>query len=135
MTDATAYEQTTRAIRVVVEPFFLEEQSEPAECRYVWAYKVRIENHGNSKVQLLTRHWKITDSTGRTQEVRGDGVVGEQPVLDPGEAFEYTSGTPLATPSGIMAGSYQMIGEGGERFDVAVPAFSLDSPHQATQVH
>lgn len=135
MSDDQAYEQTTRSISVAVQPFYLEDQSEPDENQFVWAYHVRIANNGNGVVQLLTRHWRITDSQGHTHEVIGDGVVGEQPVLDPGESFEYTSGTPLSTPSGIMAGTYQMVNESGERFDVVIPAFSLDSPHHAAQIH
>ena len=129
------YAQETRGIRIAVRPVYLEEQSEPAENRYVWAYQVRIENQGRETVQLLNRYWHITDAAGKVLEVRGPGVVGEQPVLKPGEAFEYTSGTPLGTPSGIMVGSYEMTTETGERFDVAVPAFSLDSPHQARRMH
>jgi ApaG protein len=96
---------------------------------------VRIENNSKRAVQLKTRYWRITDSLGNVQEVRGDGVVGEQPVLDPGSSFEYTSGTPLNTPSGIMAGTYQMKPTGGDCFDVIIPTFSLDSPHQAGMVH
>jgi ApaG protein len=130
-----AYAQTTRAITIMVEPIYLEEQSEPDENRYLWAYHVRIENNGADTVQLLTRHWRITDSVGNTQEVRGDGVVGEQPVLRPGESFEYTSGTPLPTPSGIMAGSYQMQTDAGDRFDAEVPAFSLDCPDTPMRLH
>ncbi len=129
------YSETTNAIRVTVKPTYLEEQSEPAENHYVWAYHVVIENMGGGTVQLLTRHWRITDSLGRIQEVRSAGVVGEQPVLSPGQSFEYTSGTPLPTPSGIMAGSYGMQADDGERFDVAIPAFSLDSPHQPVQLN
>ena len=94
------YSETTNSILVTVKPFFLDDQSSPRENRFVWAYQVRIENKGPVTVQLRRRHWRITDSLGRTQEVRGDGVVGEQPVLQPGESFEYTSGTPLTTPSG-----------------------------------
>ncbi len=124
------YHETTRSIRVTVEPFYLEDQSSPSDGHYVWAYQVRIENHGDDTVQLLNRYWRITDSRGRIQEVRGAGVVGEQPTLKPGESFEYTSGTPLPTPSGIMVGTYEMESAGGGRFDVAVPAFSLDSPHE-----
>ena len=123
------YSEITREIRVTVRPFFLEDQSSPDEMHFVWAYHVRIENQGPQTVQLRNRYWRITDSMGRIQEVRGAGVVGEQPVLRPGEAFEYTSGTPLTTPSGIMVGTYQMESESGERFDVNIPAFSLDSPH------
>ncbi len=129
------YEETTRTIRVMVEPVFLDDQSSPSDDHYVWAYHVRIENLGRETVQLRTRHWRITDANGRIHEVRGDGVVGEQPVLHPGEAFEYTSGTPLATPSGIMVGDYAMESETGEKFTVAIPAFSLDSPHQQRSLH
>src|SRR5689334_19568166 len=129
------YSETTRSIMVTVKPFYLEDQSSPAESHYVWAYHVRIENRGRETVQLRRRHWKITDNRGQMQEVRGPGVVGEQPVLAPGESFEYTSGTPLPTPSGIMMGSYQMESQSGDRFDVAVPPFSLDSPHQRTSLN
>ena len=122
------YSLTTRAIRVSVEPFYVADQSEPEKARWVFGYRVRIENEGGESVQLLTRHWKITDGRGRVVEVRGEGVVGEQPLLEPGEAFQYTSGTPLPTPTGIMAGSYQMVTNTGERFDVTIPAFSLDAP-------
>ena len=131
----SSYAQTTDAITVTVEAFYLDEQSEPDDNHFVWAYHVRIENNGGRTVQLKTRHWRITDSQGNVQEVRGDGVVGEQPVLMPGQSFEYTSGTPLSTPSGFMVGTYQMETEAGERFDVGIPAFSLDSPHQLGQVH
>jgi ApaG protein len=125
------YRETTAGITVTVKPYYLEDQSEPDEQRFVWAYHVRIENNGQRTVQLRNRYWRITDSRGRIQEVRGAGVVGEQPVLRPGDSFEYTSGTPLPTPSGIMGGTYQMeASETGERFDVTIPSFSLDSPHQ-----
>jgi ApaG protein len=129
------YSEITRSIKVVVKPYYLEDQSAPAENRFVWAYHVRIENQGGETVQLRRRHWRITDAMGRTQDVRGPGVVGEQPVLGPGQSFEYTSGTPLATPSGIMVGSYEMETAGGESFAVAIPAFSLDSPHQAIRLN
>ncbi len=129
------YSKTTRSITVTVKPFFLDDQSSPDESHYVWAYHVRIENGGGETVQLRHRYWHITDSLGRVQEVRGAGVVGEQPVLKPGDSFEYTSGTPLPTPSGIMVGIYQMESEQGERFDVDVPPFSLDSPHQSVQLN
>lgn len=129
------YTSVTRSIRVTVQPVFLDEQSMPAENRYVWAYHVRIENEGPETVQLRTRYWRITDAYGRVQEVRGPGVVGEQPVLEPGGSFEYTSGTPLPTPSGIMTGSYRMESKGGEMFDIDIPAFSLDSPHQPRQLN
>ncbi|WP_142848089.1 Co2+/Mg2+ efflux protein ApaG [Telmatospirillum sp. J64-1] len=129
------YAQTTRSITVTVEPIYLDDQSAPSEDHFVWAYRVRIENKGSDTVQLINRHWRITDARGRTQEVRGPGVVGEQPVLRPGESYEYTSGTPLGTPSGIMVGSYEMETSGGERFDIGIPAFSLDSPHQTVRLN
>lgn len=129
------YSDTTRRIRVTVEPRYLPDQSQPAQSHYVWAYQVRIENLGPETVRLRTRHWKITDAMGRLMEVRGPGVVGEQPLLRPGEMFSYTSGTPLPTPSGIMVGSYGMETEAGEAFDIAIPAFSLDSPHQERRLN
>ena len=129
------YSAVTRSIKITVKPVYLEDQSSPTDNHYVWAYQVHIENQGQETVQLRSRHWRITDSLGRLQEVRGAGVVGEQPVLKPGESFEYTSGTPLPTPSGIMSGTYQMETPSGERFDVNVPAFSLDSPHQAARIN
>jgi ApaG protein len=129
------YSATTQSISVTVKPIYLEEQSSPTESHYVWAYQVRIENTGAETVQLLNRYWRITDSMGRVQEVQGAGVVGEQPKLEPGEIFEYTSGTPLTTPSGIMVGSYEMESNDGRRFAVEIPAFSLDSPHQPVQLN
>lgn len=130
------FSATTRGIKVSVRAFFLEDQSRPEEGHFVWAYKLRIENGGRETVQLLRRTWRITDALGRTQHVHGAGVVGEQPTLEPGEVFEYTSGTPLETPSGFMTGTYHMIRVGAdERFDVAIPSFSLDSPYQSGQVH
>ena len=129
------YRKTTRSIEVTVIPLYLDDQSDPDENRYVWAYQVSLENKGDETVQLLTRYWNITDANGKVLEVRGDGVVGEQPVLRPNDIFEYTSGTPLSTPSGIMVGSYQMKTSDGESFDVAIPAFSLDSPYGQRQLH
>ena len=129
------YTSTTKAVTVRVAPMFLEEQSVPDEDRFVWAYHVRIENHGRETVQLLNRYWRITDWRGNVHEVRGEGVIGKQPVLQPGEAYEYTSGTPLDTPSGFMTGSYGMESASGARFDVRIPAFSLDSPYQEVQIH
>jgi ApaG protein len=130
------YCETTAGITITVKPYYLEDQSAPEQSHYVWAYQVRIENNGSRTVQLRNRHWRITDSHGRTQEVRGAGVVGEQPVLRPGDSFEYTSGTPLPTPSGIMGGSYQMeASDNGERFEVRIPSFSLDSPHQPIKLN
>ncbi len=129
------YVETTGTITIKVSPIFLADQSEPDEGHFVWAYHVRIENNGAEPVQLLTRYWCITDGTGHVHEVRGDGVIGEQPVLDPGEAFEYTSGTPLATPTGIMGGTYGMRDRAGSQFDAIIPTFSLDSPHFVAAVH
>src|SRR6195952_1446948 len=129
---ATDYFAVTRGIKVSVRPFYLEDQSQPEERQFVWAYRVRIENHGSDNVRLLRRTWHITDGRGRIQHVVGDGVLGEQPQLDPGEAYEYTSGTPLETPSGFMTGAYHMVSvASGEPFDVRIPTFSLDSPHQS----
>jgi ApaG protein len=134
--ESPGYQASTRNILVRVRAFFLDDQSEPENNKYVWAYRVAVENHGAETVQLLRRSWRITDAVGRTQNVQGEGVVGEQPVLAPGQAFEYTSGTPLPTPSGFMAGTYHMVVRpGGEAFDVAIPDFSLDSPHADGRVH
>lgn len=127
---SSVYTKTTNAIKVTVIPTYLDEQSAPAEDHYVWAYTVQVENLSDASVQLLNRHWQIMDALGQVQEVRGAGVVGEQPVLKPGEGFRYTSGTALPTPSGIMSGQYEMQGEGGRLFPIDIPAFSLDSPHQ-----
>ncbi len=129
------YCKETRAIEVTVKPFYLEEQSEPDSSHFVFAYQIRIQNNGADTVQLLNRYWQITDGLGRMQEVRGPGVVGEQPVLAPGEGFEYTSGCPLKTPTGIMVGTYEMETLDGERFDVEIPPFSLDSPHAPSQLN
>ena len=129
------YSETTKSIRITVIPSFLDEHSSPDDARYVWAYEVKIENLGQETVQLINRHWSITNSLGQTQTVQGPGVVGEQPVLKPGEYFEYTSGTPLNTPSGLMSGIYQMEGKNGQLFDVSIPVFSLDSPHQPMHVN
>ena len=132
----TPFSATTADIRVTVRAIYLADQSEPERSHYVWAYRVGIENLGKRAVQLLKRTWLITDGRGLTQRVHGDGVIGEQPVLEPGESFEYTSGTPLSTPSGFMRGQYHMVAtDSDEPFDVTIPAFSLDSPHQAGGVH
>ncbi len=122
------YRERTRSIQISVEPFYLDDQSAPEQSRFVFGYRIEIANQGGEVVQLVSRHWRITDALGRTMEVRGAGVVGQQPVLQPGERFEYTSGTPLATPSGIMVGSYEMVTTAGEHFEVRIPAFSLDAP-------
>ena len=124
------YTQTTRHIKITVVPMYLAEQSDPVESHYVWAYTIQMENLGEETVQLINRYWHITDAAGGVQEVRGAGVVGEQPVIEPGDTFQYTSGAALTTPSGIMAGHYEMITDAGESFVVEIPAFSLDSPEQ-----
>ena len=129
------YTATTRNITVRVQPQFLAEQSDPVSDQYVWLYTINIENGGTEAVQLLNRHWIITNAVGHVEEVQGPGVVGEQPVLQPGDSFQYTSGCPLRTPSGMMVGTYEMVGPGDERFDIDIPAFSLDSPHQARQLN
>ena len=125
----------TRQIEVSVETSFLEKESDPGEQYFVWAYRITITNHSDENVKLLKRHWQITDAMGRMQEVRGDGVVGEQPVIAPGASFTYSSGTPLGTASGFMRGSYNMQDPYGAHFDIEIPAFSLDSPHDAPQLH
>lgn len=125
------YRALTRDIEVTVEPYYLEDQSDPEDSRYVWGYRVVISNRSDRIVQLRSRHWQITDENGIVDEVRGPGVVGEQPVLGPGDTYEYSSGCPLDTPSGVMAGSYQMQSAEGELFDVEIPAFSLDLPGMA----
>ena len=130
------YSETTRDVRVTVRAFYLEDRSNPDEGHYFWAYRVQIENRGREAIQLLRRTWQITDAHGRMQHVHGAGVVGEQPLLEPGETFEYTSGTPLDTPSGFMSGTYHMVvASSAEAFDVRIPTFSLDSPHQAGRLH
>jgi ApaG protein len=126
--DGRMYRAVTRQIEVTVEPNFLPERSSPDRQEYFWSYTIAITNLGNETVQLQTRHWIITDGTGHRHNIRGEGVVGEKPVLAPGERFEYTSGVPLPTASGIMTGRYQMVTESGERFEIEVPTFSLDSP-------
>ncbi len=129
------YTATTRAIAVTVKPQYLPDQSDPNKAQYVWAYQVRIENKGDTAVQLRSRHWKITDGLGRLQEVKGPGVVGKTPRLRPGEVFEYTSGSSLSTSSGFMGGTYQMVSESGENFDIEIPTFSLDTPNAARQLN
>ena len=122
------YRALTRDIEVTVEPYYLEEQSDPDDSRYVWGYRIIIANHSGRAVRLMTRYWHITDENGQVDEVSGPGVIGEQPLLNPGDTYEYSSGCPLDTPSGVMFGHYSMESEGGETFNVAIPAFSLDSP-------
>lgn len=129
------YVATTRGVEIRVRPMYLKDQSAPDDGRWVWAYWIRIANKGERPVRLRNRYWRITDGRGRTQEVRGPGVVGEEPRLPPGEVFEYSSGTPLPTPTGFMAGSFQMETDEGERFDALVPTFSLDIPDPKKSVN
>jgi ApaG protein len=129
MTDWTPYTANTRGIVVSVEPAYLEEKSSPSSSQYFWVYRVMIENQGLETVRLVSRHWMIMNARGELTEVKGLGVVGDQPVLKPGESYEYTSGAPLDTPSGMMGGTYQMERESGEQFNVEIPTFSLDRPN------
>ena len=127
------FTRTTNAIKITVTSSYLEAQSDPQDELYVWSYTILMENQGDMPVQLISRYWHITDSSGCVQEVHGDGVVGEQPVLQPGETYRYTSGVPLRTSSGIMHGTYQMTSKEGREFQVEIPAFSLDSPYAMLQ--
>jgi ApaG protein len=127
---------TTGDITVRVQVFYLADQSKPDSGQFIWAYHITIINRGRFAVQLLSRSWRITDAHGRVKTVHGEGVVGEQPVIEPGAQYEYTSGTPLSTPSGFMGGQYHMRAvPSGAQFDIAVPTFSLDSPYQNTRIH
>lgn len=128
MHDSRAYEAETDGIMVRVRPSFLAGQSDPVAGRWVWAYQVEIVNLSPSPVQLVARRWLITDARGHTEEVRGSGVVGEQPTIQPGDSYSYASGCPLGTPSGSMVGGYSMIDDLGRIFEAAIPAFSLDVP-------
>src|SRR5205807_7499164 len=130
-----AYRAMTRQIEVRATPRFLADRSSPENGYFFWAYTITLTNRGRETVQLKTRHWRITDAQGRLQEVRGAGVVGEEPVLKPGENYEYTSGVPLPTPSGFMTGTYGMVTEAGEKFDIEIPAFSLDIPQEARTIN
>lgn len=129
------YECETEGVWIRVEPDYLDEESEPDEGRFVWAYTIEIENRSEGTLQLVSREWQIADSRGRIEIVRGDGVVGEQPVLRPGESFRYTSGAPLATSSGFMSGNYEMRREDGSRFAARIPSFSLDTPFERPALH
>ncbi|MEA2903029.1 MAG: ApaG protein [Alphaproteobacteria bacterium] len=131
----TAYRAVTRQIEVKAAPRFLPDRSSPDNSYFFWAYTITLTNLGRETVQLKTRHWRITDAHGRLQEVRGAGVVGEQPVLKPGENYEYTSGVPLPTASGFMVGTYGMVTETGEPFDIDIPAFSLDLPQGSRTIN
>jgi ApaG protein len=125
------YKAISHDIQITVMPEFLPDQSDPDEERFFWAYTIEIVNLSQRTVQLKSRHWRITDGRGRLEEVRGPGVVGEQPILAPGGSFRYTSGCPLTTASGIMVGTYRFVDEAGRSFEAEIPAFSLDSPHAA----
>jgi ApaG protein len=129
------YQALTHGVRVTAAPEFMERESAHEQGRYFWAYTIEIVNLSPQTVQLMTRHWFITDGKGEVHEVRGDGVVGKQPVLRPGESFSYTSGCPLMTPDGSMRGYYAMLGEDGVVFDVEVPLFPLDSPYVKKVLH
>ncbi|KUL95120.1 ApaG [Bosea sp. WAO] len=129
------YQAETHGVRVTVSPKFMEAESTPEQGRYFWAYTIEIVNLSERTMQLMTRHWVITDGRGEVHEVRGEGVVGKQPVLQPGESFSYTSGCPLMTPDGSMSGSYAMLGEDGAAFEVEVPLFPLDSPYVKKVLH
>ena len=122
------YKAVTCGIEVTAEPFYLEEHSEPEENRYVWGYRITIANNSAETVQLRSRYWQITDANGHIEEVEGPGVVGEQPTLNPGDSFQYSSGCPLTTTSGVMVGRYRMQDASGGAFEVDIPAFSLDIP-------
>jgi len=124
------YEQRTEDVIVRVEPEFLAEQSSPRDSRFIWAYTVEIDNQSDRDLTVTDRFWQIADSSGQVQEVRAAGVVGETPLVKSGETFRYTSGAPLTAPSGMMRGSYTMCTESGESFDIIVPTFLLDSPHE-----
>lgn len=129
------FSQTTKDIKVTVEPVYLDEQSEPHESYYVWAYHIIIQNQSNEKITLCHRYWRITDGNGNCQEVSGKGVVGETPSLNPGDSFEYTSSAPLNTPTGFMQGTYDMENEKGEIFNVEIPLFPLDTPYEKKTIN
>ena len=128
MTGANAYSATTHEIEVIAEPMFRPDQSSLEERRWVWAYRITIINRSERTVQLQSRYWKIVDGNGKIEEVRGPGVVGEQPILGPDDSYQYTSGCPLATTSGTMEGYYDMLDDEGRAIRIAIPAFSLDMP-------
>jgi len=135
LADILTFEEVTEGVRIEVQSYFLEGQSDPEEGQYIWAYRIKISNESDLPVKLLNRHWIITDGRGKTEEVRGSGVIGEQPLILPSQHFIYTSGSPLTTPSGFMRGSYQMIDSENRTFNVAIPAFSLDSPYCSQNIN
>lgn len=132
---AMTFEADTDGLRVAVQSYFLDDQSDPDNAQFVWAYRIKIINDTDVTVQLLNRHWIITDASGTVKEVKGEGVIGEQPIIGPGQWFVYTSGTPLNTSSGFMKGSYEMQDEDGEHFFIEIPSFSLDSPYYSMKVN
>ncbi|MEL7130186.1 MAG: Co2+/Mg2+ efflux protein ApaG [Pseudomonadota bacterium] len=127
------YQSTTNDITVRVRPSYLAEESSPAQNRYVWAYQVEIENGSDGIWTVMARHWHIVDANGQSQQVDGEGVVGQTPTLEPGGVFRYTSGAPLSAPSGIMSGSYDLAAATGEKLSVKIPTFSLDSPYETSK--
>ena len=129
------YSKTTYGVTVTVTPYFLDDQSSPQESHFVWAYQVNIKNSGNFSIKLSHRNWLIIDANGKVINVQGEGVVGEFPTIEPGESFEYTSGTPLKTNNGIMQGFYLVSQDNGEKLKIDIPAFSLDSPYNKKNVH
>ena len=129
------YSSISNSIMVMAQPIYLEAESTPLQNKFFWAYQITIKNKGESNVVLRRRHWRIMDAHGDIQEVKGRGVVGQEPTLKPGESFTYTSGTLLNTPSGMMMGNYEMEADNGEKFEVGIPAFSLDSPHEKITIH
>ena len=131
----TMYSKTTKGVTVTVTPYFLDDQSSPQESHFVWAYQVNIKNSGNSSIKLNNRNWLIIDANGKVINVQGEGVVGEFPTIEPGESFEYTSGTPLKTNSGIMQGFYLVSQDNGEKLKIDIPAFSLDSPYNKKNIN
>ena len=129
------YSKTTNGVTVTVKPYFLDDQSSPQENHYVWAYQVNIKNSSNNTMKLNHRNWLIIDANGKIINVQGEGVVGEFPTLEPGESFEYTSGTPLKTTNGIMQGFYLMSQNKGDQLKIDIPVFSLDSPYNKKKLH
>jgi ApaG protein len=127
------YEAITDGVRIRVRPRFLHDESEPGRGHFMWQYTVEVENGSTQAWTIARRHWRIVDSAGRVQAVDGDGVIGQTPTLGPGERFSYTSGAPLATPSGLMSGTYDLVGENGEEMVAIIPAFSLDSPYDTSR--
>ena len=129
------YSKTTNGVTVTVTPYFLDDQSSPQDSHFVWAYQVNIKNSGHSSIKLNHRNWLIIDANGKVMNVQGEGVVGEYPTIEPGESFEYTSGTPLKTDNGIMQGFYLVSQDNGEKLKIDIPAFSLDSPYNNKNIH